>query len=716
VQTNRETSWVPVDFTIKPQDILRRLRQLGRGAQAAIFIAALLLANFSGIMLGQLAHATTSADMMLFWDPANGAVPAGWCQLTGFDGYFPRGADPSTVYANWGTVFAAPGGSGPHTPGASITAGGDSAGDTQTTGSASNAAVYTAANLPIANTPSLSITSDSGADTSNPDIPAFANLWLIEYNGSGTSGTTCSPTTPGSGPGIPNVIPRHAIAMFGNTLPSGWANVTAAFSTTISETITNKIIRIGSSSCASHCGSDTESNDITVSGLNGDGTGSSGIGQFFGGGLTAVATPGHTHAPPAAMTCTSGCSTTGSSACTLVGSAGTTGTSTSKFTCTATDDAVDPPYIQPLLGEAPADTSTLAIDITAMFNNDPGSGWVVLSNGGTYTNTFIRPNSGSTGNVITPGGNATRPAETITGTSGNNIGSVNELVGANGTALAASPHNHVYTVTTSNVANTNIPPYFDVVFAQKVNFTLQTYQWYVDPCPSGTTSCGTANGVSAAWPGGSLSLGEKTGIPALPAAYSPPDAARQTQLRLRVQILVTGQGLVANNVSLILQYAKTNYDDCVSDPANWTNVGNNGSGGDWTYGDDSVTDNSTLAGSAFTPASNHPEVFSKSTAPTTNPVAAAAGTTIEYDWLIKDSAATGATQYDFRPVQLNPDGTITLLSYYGTATGTQGFNSTCPTVVTRPSIDQVLRHGEFFLTNPATSIGTNSDQGFEWAD
>ncbi|HVX24687.1 MAG TPA: hypothetical protein VG992_05110 [Candidatus Saccharimonadales bacterium] len=699
----------PVDFHIDWREFGARLRALNRVVKSVLLVLVMLLANLGGILLPQ-AHAS-SAEMLLFWDPTNGSVPKGWCQLTGFNGYFPRGASPSATTTNWGTVFSAPAGSGPHTPGASITVSGPSAGTSRASGSNANAEAYSASDLPSGSNPTLSITADSGLDSSNPDIPAFANLELMEYNGSSSAGTTCSPTTPGSGPGVPNIIPKFAIAMFGSSIPSGWSNVTSAFSG--GETVTNKMIRIGTSSCASHCGGDTQSNDITVRGLTGDGLGTLGVAQFLGGGLTTVASSTHTHAPPAAMTCNSGCSSTGSTACTLVGAAGTTGTSTSKFTCTATGPEVDPTYVQPLLGEAGADTATLSIDLTAMFDADPGSGWVVQSNGGAYTGAFIRP--ANTPN-LTPTGNDTRPAENITGVTGNNIGNVTETLGVTGTDLGANTHNHTYTVTTSNATNTNVPPYFDVVVAQKVNFTLQSYQWYVDPCPSGSTSCGTNNDVSDAWPSGSLGLAVKTGLPAVPAPYNPPNTDAHTQLRLRVQILVSGLSLSSNNVAFGLQYAKTNYADCVSDPSKWNAVGANGSGEDWTYGTNSVTDNSTLASSVFSPASDHPELFSKSTSPSNNPVAAAVGTTIEYDWLIQDNAATGATQYAIRPVQLNPDGTTTLLSYYGTATGTQGFNSTCPVLVTSPSVDQDLRHGEFFQTNAAGTTGLGSDQGFEWAD
>jgi hypothetical protein len=694
-QINRGEHWTPVEFKFDGRAVLRWLRALSRFTQAVLLTAALLLANITGIFLGQLAHATTG-NMILFWDKvgSGNTPPAGWCFLTGYDGYFPRGASVSDTVANWGTTFAAPNGSGPYTPGVSVTVSQASDSTTTLNGSAQNTATFVAANLPSGSNPPVSITADDNGDTSNPELPAFTNLALIEYGAADVSGN-CT----GSGSGIPNIVPTGAIAMFdGTSLPTGWNTYSTA---------TDKMIRIGSASCSSHCGSDSVSNTITVRGLTGDGTGTTPVSTFLG--TNAVANNVHTHAPPAAMTCTAGCaSPSGSSSCTRVGAAGTTGTSTSTFTCTAMGVNVDPPYVAPLLGQATTNTPTLSLDITAMFDNDPGSGWVVLSGGGAYSDQFIRPTTGTAN--LTSAGNATRPAETVTGATGAAITTSIKTLPLGSAAADTSDHTHTYTVTTSNASNSNIPPYFDIVVAQKVNFTLQTYRWYVDPCPSGTTTCGTDNDVSDPWPSGSLDLAAGEGIRVLPAAYKAPDAGAGTQLRLRVKILVSGVNLAANNVTFVLQYAKTNYADCVSDPASWTTLANSGGGGDWTYGINSVTDNSTIANPVLT--SNINGLFSKSASPSSNPNAVGIGNTVEYDWLIQDVSAAGAAQYDFRPVQLNPDGTTTLLSYYGTATGTQGFSTTCPSLTTKPTTDQLLRGGEFFQTNAVS----DADQGFEWAD
>lgn len=77
---------------------------------------------------------------------------------------------------------------------------------------------------------------------------------------------------------------------------------------------------------------------------------------------------------------------------------------------------------------------------------------------------------------------------------------------------------------------------------------------------------------------------------------------------------------------------------------------------------------------------------------------------MEYDWAIQDNIAAGAYDYYFRVVENDgntDDGRV--LSVY----------STCPSLVTKPTTDQELRHGEFFLNGITTG---DPDRGFEWAD
>jgi hypothetical protein len=637
--------------------IKMRFRGLGQKAKLGFLLLAIIFFNIVGLLL-PLQSGATGGNMILFWDPANGGAPTGWCLLGIYNGFFPRGDTVSNTVANWGTTFSTP--SRPYTPtNASVTIGAASAttGSGGGTGESANTHTSTGGNVTYSS-------DDNGDATTNPDLPAFRSLELIEY-GTSAGGGTCT------GSGIPNVIPSGAIALFNTAIPAtGWTRVSAQ---------DGKILRVNSTVATG--GGDTEANNVTVSGISGS-TGASSPNPFLLNGNAAITN--HTHAPPATLTCTSGCTST---SCPLQGTAGSTGTSTSTFTCTSAN--TDPPYVQPLLAEANANTSTLSIDITAMFDNDPGNGWVVISNGGgSYNGKFVRPNS--TVNLGTLG-NATRASETFTGTTGNNLGGTVSTLALGGTA-AASPHNHTITAVTNTTTNSNIPPYFEVIFAEKVSFTLQHYEWYVD---SG------AQDVTDPWPSGSLNVAEDTAVPAIPAPYLPPDIG--TQLRLRVQILVSGQNMAANSTAFKLQYANTTVTDCINGgTGGWNDVDVGGSGsGAWRYGTTSLADSTALGTSRLSPTSTVLEFFSKSAsgAITTNP--ATSGQTIEYDWLIQNNAANSGSQYTFRPIETSG----TLLGEYN---GENPLTSKCPTLVTMPGVGQEMRHGEFFQDG--------SDQGFEWAN
>lgn len=650
----------------------RRLRGLGHRAKFLLMLAALLVASIGVYPLH--ANATTG-DLLLMWDKNDGAVPSGWCAISTYDGDFPRG---DTV-ANFGTVVTAPG--RPYTPTTNtitmVESGGGNGGNAGSTGSWSNFG-HAHPN------PTLSYTSeDNGDQATNPNLPAFRTLELIMYQGSGSC-------TIGSGGGIPNTIPQNAIAMF-TSLPSGWTQVSAQ---------NGKMIRFDSTANPATGGGDTEATNFTISGLNAASTSAAGNCFLL---CSAAALSTHTHAPPATVNCTAGCQS-GSVSCPFQSSNGspTTSPNTTRgsashntFKCTVDQTHADPPYLAPILAKAPSGGApTLSLNIIGMFDADPGVGWVVLSAGGTspdFSGQFIRPAASAT---LTTAG-ATTHSYTIVGTTGAAAAGSNVLDG--GGQTSDNLHTHTVTVTTNTVSN--VPPYVDVIIAEKVNFTLNQYAWYVEPTPANSSD----TSVSDRWPAGAVNTAANSGILAIPAPFGPPNAG--DSLRLRVQILVSGQALSVSTLSFKLQYNQGTATDCLS--GSWNDVAANSATTDpWRYGSDIVTDPTTIPNgqTVFSgPASNVEELYQKSAnVSSTNPNSATTGQYIEYDWLINDYSATGATQYNFRVVEDHDPSPATLLSVY----------TFCPSIITRPTTDQLLRHGEFFRPD----LNSNSDQGFEWAN
>ncbi len=455
-----------------------------------------------------------------------------------------------------------------------------------------------------------------GAD-SNGDLPAYRSLQLLKF-----------------GSGIPLFIPGGAIVMFdtNGSIPSGFTRLSAQ---------DNLMLRVNSTVATG--GADTAINSVAIGALANSLSAGSATGT---GSNAALAETVHAHAAPAA------------------------GNTTAVSTL--------PPYVQPQLAQANADTATLAVALLAMFDGDPGSGWNVVSGtGGAYNQQFLRPAATAS---LTSLGSLTHTAPTFTGDSGGvSTTSLHNSKGNGGFTNADQSHIHVVTVGFNSVSS--IPPYFNVVIAQKVSFVLQAYRWFIDVNSENTTD---------AWPTGALNLAQNTMLPAVPVPYKAPDTG--TQLRLRTQLLVSAQALPASSIQFKLQYKQGTDGVCTTD--SWTDVGASGGGGVWTYGTNTVTDGTQLTASQLSPASSILERFSKSAASGNNTNAIATGQTGEYDFLIKNNSAAPGSQYSFRMVE----STGLPLSLY----------NQCPSLVTLPNLSQELRHGEFFQDG--------ADQGFAWSD
>lgn len=629
---------LPDPFRVDWGELLIGLRQLSRRARLILMSIVIVFANVAGLFLPMQSHAS-GADMLLFWDPSNASIPTGWSAVTSINGtsianLFPRGEST----ANFGTTGGS--GSRPFTPGiASETVSGPTGAAQSNGGDATSGASTTHAH-PV---PTTTIGTDNNGDGSNPDVPVFKNLELIVY-GSITSGNLV-PGSVTSG-GIPNIIPNGAIAIFNSTtMPTNFTRYSAQ---------DNKMVRLSTSSGSG--GGDTITNTVTFTGgLVASTDATIHTNNFLGGHNAFAAATNHTH------TLTNG--------------------------TTASVNA-DPPYVQPILGQATQNTPTISLNVMTMFDADPGVGWTVLSNsGGPYNQQFLRPNN-TPSYTTTSTGAATHTDPTFTsaasGTASAQIATFTLIAGT----LIDPSHTHTVQVTFNSVSN--LPPFVDVVIAQKVSFTLTSFQWYAD-----TTSLNETD----TWPAGTLGVAPHTQIPAIPAPYGPPIDSQQ--LRIRVQIQVSGQALAINTLSFKLQYNQGTATDCIS--GSWQDVDDYASSHSriWRYGNEAgLTDGTQVTGNLLT--STDLENFYES--PTTgagftNPAAAATGDTMEYDWVVQDHGATGGSQYNFRVVE--NQGTLdngTLLSVY----------NFCPSVITMPTTDQLLRHGEFFQDG--------QDKGFEWAN
>jgi hypothetical protein len=612
--------------------VLVRLRPMvGSIFQRSMRLFLALVVAFSGILLCIKVERAEAAcpgvapscvHMLLFWDGGPGTAPSGWTDISST--YNDQFPRGDTV-SNFGA--AGSGGTTNHIPTVA-----------NVTTSAATAQAVTASGSNMASIghthPAASVAVTNGTPASNNNLPAYRTLQLIRYDGA-------------DGSGIPNTIPAGAIAIFDDSpgIPaSGWTRLSAQ---------DGKIVRINTTPGLTG-GSDTHNYTLTWSGLgavnSADAIGANTFLASAGFGAAA----NHTHAAPAPTT-------------------------------SATLSSL-PPYITPLLAKASADTPTISVGFSAMFDGDPGGGWVVRSDSsGDPTNTtfyhqFLRPST--TWNGTSAGrDNETLPQATaITGPA---IGTISSwAVGLGGGAAAT--HTHTLTAPFNNSTDV-LPPYFGVVIAEKVNFILSDYRWYED---SG------APDVTDPW--SVLNVAQDAPILTAPAAYNPPDITRQ--LRLRLRITVNGNSLATGVAKFKVQY-KEGGTDASCTTGTWTDVDIAATGtGAWRYGSSTVpghpNDGDPIPTSRLTPISNVLQQFIASSNSSANPNPVNIGQTMEYDFYLQDNTARGATHYYFRILENNG----TLLSEY----------DVCPALSTKPQTPQQLRHGLFFIDG---SIGA-----FSWAD
>jgi hypothetical protein len=462
--------------------------------------------------------------------------------------------------------------------------------------------------------------------------------------------------------GIPNVIPAGAITIFDSSpgIPaSGWTRQSA---------FDGRFVKLDSTAASANSGSDTHSHNLTWGSLSGSSGGSNSNCPWpYIGCAGFMSSNGHTHGAPGGT------------------NTSTNGTSAADCDAAPVANSCLPPHVQVLLAKADADTPVLSIGITAMFDDAPGGGWVVRSDsGGAYYQRFMRGGASYSEGL----GASTHNHISQTVTSPGNSGSGGRSYGGGG----AARDGHTHTVTASSFSSPDhTPEYFNVVVAEKVNFILQHYAWYDDNDALAVTSRYSPSDV-----------GEDTPIP-VTFGYQPPGLGQE--LRLRIQVAVNNSALANDEIQFKLQYIEdtsTSLTTTTCTTGTWTDVANNGGGGDWTYATSTPSNGAQLTGSSvFSPASSTMQRYVKSDSAGKNIGTVSSGQTMEWDYHIVSNTSKTSTQYRFRLVE---DSGI-LLSQYGY--GSPTVTPVCPTLTTKAEIGGQLRHGQVF-------DNTGTKRGFTW--
>jgi hypothetical protein len=455
--------------------------------------------------------------------------------------------------------------------------------------------------------------------------PAYRSYRLIRYNN-----------------GIPPFIPGGAVAFFDDTgLPAtgGWTQQT---------TYNNRMLKVDSS--AGTGGSNTHVHDLdwSSSNLTGSSSATTGRQNLITTGGTAI-TNDHVHAAPSGANAPD----------------------------TAPIEAL-PPYIEVILAKANSDTIAIPAGMHGMFDRTPGSGWVVKTNTSSdkFYQRFVQADSTYNDNAAL--GSLTHNHSPVVATTATASGGTT-FANWNAASNVIS-NNHTHNLTASfSTNNDNVPLYFNVVIAEKINFILSDYRWYEDT---------DAEDVTDPW--GRSDVAQNTIISTVPARNDPPMPTQE--LRLRVRVTVSGQDLTANDIGFKLEYKQGTDATCTT--GSWSNVGAGGSGSVWRFASSSVADGTQLTTSRLTPTSSVLEMYVKSNSAMVNPNGATIGQTLEYDFHLEHNGALDGTMYSFRMIE----GGGALLAEY----------NKCPTLVTRAGTGQLMRHGNVFESE--------TERGFTWAD
>lgn len=372
------------------------------------------------------AKAVTS--MLLLWDTAN-SLPGTWQAASAT-------YNASKLLRGNG-VAGGSGGSDTHTH--TIT---NASTDGSTTGS--SASQKKGALTVSARDHSHPITSSSMSTETS--LPTYRNLEVI------------IPTTPG----IPTTLPLNAIALFDNTVPTGFQRYSAE---------DGYFVRASTAS----------------------------------GSLSVTNPHGHTSVAFG----TNGPSLT--YATMLTGSAVTANTNTHTHSLTGGTTDVDgdiaPLHVETILGQVTQDGVAVPTNLISMFDGAPGTGWNVLSDtGGVYNLRYIEGQSAySTGQ-----GASSHHHHKAAGYTTNSVAGATGLSTGTPAQTVATSHSHTLATPTFSEAN-NAPAYVDVIIAQKqavlgvvapTDVTLTTS----NPGTTSETTFGTGEKVSVTYGSASWTL------------------------------------------------------------------------------------------------------------------------------------------------------------------------------------------------------------------
>jgi hypothetical protein len=560
--------------------------------------------------------------MYLLWDRSAAALDPNWEFVTTYDGKFIRGDS----IANFGCPAAqSPCGNSTHQPTISSTSRSLGTTNVQTgiidTNVASSTHTHNISGAPTVNS--------AAVDNS----PAYREYRLIRYKGDLTSG-------------IPATIPKWAVAMFDETgLPAvGWTRISAG---------DDRFIKIGTNGVTG--GSNTHTHTVNWSGVSLGASSGTAVRQSIGADVTN-ATAGHTHA---------------------IGNVDTT----TSDTCSTAGTTCLPKHVSTVLAEADNDTINIPPGLIAFFDGAPGTGWANRSESGDiYNDQFFKGATVFNGTSL---GSSTHDHSGATKVSnGPGAGQTSANLSVAGDVAGGT---HTHTLTPDFSVTNHVPPYTNFVVAEKINFEMVDFRWYVD-----------SGNLDVTDPWSAADIPQNTNILIVPPIYEPLTTSG-IKLRLRVRLLVGGGTLLPGGLSIKMQWKEGINGSCITTTTgSWNEMSTSST---WAYSDTGpgATTSSSLTGqtSRLSPASTVMQLYQRAHGTTiTNPNTANVDETIEYDFHIRNMTFTSNKGYTFRLVENNG----TLMNDY----------EVCPGVETLQTTSDQLRHGTVFTSG--------FKRGFTWSD
>ncbi len=198
--------------------------------------------------------------------------------------------------------------------------------------------------------------------------------------------------------------------------------------------------------------------------------------------------------------------------------------------------------------------------------------------------------------------------------------------------------------------------------------TQNDWRWYVDDDTENITN-----------PWGDPNIAENTSLAVVPATNDPPESS--DELRLRMNIGVSGDTLSADEKQFKLQYSQSN--SCTT-ASSWTDVGAGGGDSIWRYAESSVSDQSSLTEAKLS-TTNILQSYAKSSSTIANPNSVSDGQNMEWDFHIQHNGATAAATYCFRLVESD-----------GTELDTYNADSYAK-LETKPGTTNIMSHGNVFV-------------------